>query len=60
MKYFANDLKNERDFKSHLDQILIPRVSGTPGSETVRQVKSRQMTRKASFEISSPVCLDFN
>ncbi len=36
--YFANGLKNEKDFKKHLRKILIPRVPGTQGSETVRNV----------------------
>jgi glutaminyl-peptide cyclotransferase len=35
--YFANEIQNEVDFKKHLDNILIPRVPGTEGSNRVRQ-----------------------
>lgn len=37
MIYFADDLKSENNFATHLANILIPRVPDTPGSAKVRE-----------------------
>ena len=37
--YFANQVRNEGNFRKHLDNILVPRVPGTSGSDAVREVR---------------------
>ncbi len=43
LRYFADDLQNERNFRQHLKEILIPRVPGTEGSRKVREVREEHI-----------------
>ena len=38
LDYYANELASPRNMREHLQQILIPRVSGEPGNKQVRKV----------------------
>ena len=38
LRYFSNSIRNDGDFRKHLQNILIPRVPGTRGSQIVREV----------------------
>lgn len=37
IQYFAQDLRNDKNFERHLDQILIPRTVGSSGHKAVRE-----------------------
>ena len=41
LDYFANELASPRNLREHVDEILIPRVSGTQGNKRVREVRWR-------------------
>ena len=38
LDYYANELASPRNMREHVQQILIPRVSGTQGNKQVREV----------------------
>ena len=41
IQYYAINMEDMDNFKFHLGKILIPRVPGTKGSKTVREVCGR-------------------
>jgi len=43
LRYFADKLKNEKNFQKHLEQILIPRAVGTENHEKVKTYISQRM-----------------
>jgi len=43
LDYYANELASPRNMREHVQQILIPRVSGTQGNKQVREYISDQM-----------------
>jgi len=45
LRYFAQELRNERNFVDNLDKILIPRTVGSPNHDKVREHISRSMKK---------------